>query len=726
MDYSKLLNPQQLAAVTSPAAQTLVLAGPGSGKTRVLTQRAAWLIHEQGAYPGSILAVTFTNKAASEMRARLERMLGPAARGMWLGTFHAVCARILRREAETGILPFTRDYVIFDSDDQQALIKRAFKDLNLDEKFYNANSVHDSISRAKNALTSPASFVARTYREEVVKRVYERYESLLRASNALDFDDLLSWSVKLLSENEEARLRYAERFAHILVDEFQDTNQAQYELLKLLSSRHRNLFVVGDEDQSIYRWRGADYRNVQRFEEEYPRALKLLLEENYRSTQTVLDAAQAVINQNSNRTMKNLFTARGKGGLITLHEAVDDHAEADFVARSLKDAQGKTRGSGVAVMYRVNAQSRLLEEALMRFNLPYRLVGAQRFYGRREVKDLIAYLRLTQNPADEFSLLRAIGAPPRGIGDKTLAALREAAESAGLSAGEALLELGQHAEESLLWPKISGRGATLLAKFGAQLAGWRAMMENAILPDLFDKILADSAYREYLTNEGEAGQERWENVLELRRLAVENTENGLSGFLENVALVSDQDTLSDERAAVTLLTLHAAKGLEFNTIYIMGLDENLLPHSRSMDDPEEMEEERRLFYVGITRAEDSLVLSRAEQRSLFGRYEFTQPSRFLDDIPADLIRREGTRLGSTRSRPSVAAAASARWEGPRSVPQPVEPRFKAGQRVLHPQWGEGLVIENRLLDGDEILTVGFDSVGIKRLAASVAKLEIIS
>ena len=691
----------------------------------MLTQRAAWLIHEQGAYPGSILAVTFTNKAAAEMRARLERMLGVGVHGMWLGTFHAVCARILRREAESGGLPFTRDYVIFDSDDQQALVKRAFKDLNLDEKFYNANSVHDGISRAKNALTSPERFVTRTYRDEVVKRVYERYETLLRASNALDFDDLLSWAVKLLAENKEARQRYAERFAHILVDEFQDTNEAQYELLKLLSSHHHNLFVVGDEDQSIYRWRGADYRNVQRFEEEYPHAAKLLLEENYRSTQNVLDTAQAVINQNSNRTMKNLFTARGKGGLITLHEALDDHAEADFVARSLKAAPAKPRAAGIAVMYRVNAQSRLLEEAFMRLNIPYRLVGAQRFYGRREVKDLIAYLRLIQNPADDLSLQRAIGTPPRGIGEKTLASLNAAALEAGIFPGEALLELGQHGEESLLWQKIGARGAASLVKFGAQLVDWRALAQNAILPDVFDKILADSGYRAYLENEGEGGLERWENVLELRRLAVENVENGLSGFLENVALVSDQDTLSDDRTAVTLLTLHAAKGLEFNTVYIIGLDEGVLPHSRSMDDPEEMAEERRLFYVGITRAEDSLVLSRAEQRSMFGRFEFTQPSRFLDDIPASLLRREGTRLGVMRSRPADAVAASARWERPRSVPQPVEARFKAGTRVRHATWGEGLVIENRLLDGDEILTVGFDSVGIKRLAASVAKLESI-
>ena len=727
MESLQKLNPQQYEAVTSDARQLLVLAGPGSGKTRVLTQRIAFLVHERNVHPQAILAVTFTNKAAREMRTRLERMLGNSVDALWLGTFHAICARILRREA--AVLPFDANFVIMDADDQQSIVKRVLKDLNIDDKLYQPASIHSIISNAKNAMQGPGDLRTRTYREEIAKRVYEQYEAILRSSNAVDFDDLLMWSVRLFEDNPEIREKYAKRFEHVLVDEFQDTNQAQYELLKHLSSHYHCMFVVGDEDQSIYRWRGADYRNVLRFQSDYPKSVKLLLERNYRSTQNVLDAAQAVINQNKTRTPKNLFSKRGSGPLITLFDAVDDHAEAAFVVEDIIDhiAAGE-KGGNFAVMYRTNAQSRLLEEAFLQANQPYRLVGAQRFYGRKEVKDIIAFLRLVHNPMDSVSLARVINVPLRGIGSKTLIDLNLKAQESGLTPSEILISLGEQGEHSPFWLPFSSRGASVLADFGALLVNWREFSQKQPLPELFDRILKDIGYREYIDDGSEIGEGRWENVLELRRLAYEYEQRGINEFLENIALVSDQDTVPDEMDAPTLLTLHAAKGLEFSHVYIIGLDEGLLPHSRSFEDPEEMAEERRLFYVGITRAKDLLTLVRAGQRSSYGRFEYTMESRFLEDIPENLIKRQGIRLGVQRA----ATLNQSRWEQRADTSQlkrkpesPTEPRYKAGMRVIHPVWGDGMVVETRILGNDETVTVMFETVGLKRLAASVAKLEIV-
>jgi DNA helicase-2/ATP-dependent DNA helicase PcrA len=726
MDALKNLNPQQHEAVTSSARQLLVLAGPGSGKTRVLTQRIAFLVNENKVSPHSILAVTFTNKAAREMRTRLERMLGKGVNALWLGTFHAICARILRSEADA--LPFDNNFVIMDADDQQSIIKRVLKDLNIDDKLYRPASIHNVISNAKNAMQGPDQVKSRTYREEISKRVYEQYEKILRSSNAVDFDDLLMWSVRLFEENPQIREKYGQRFQHVLVDEFQDTNQAQYELLKHLSSVHNCLFVVGDEDQSIYRWRGADYRNVLRFQSDYPKSEKILLERNYRSTQNVLDAAQAVINQNKSRTPKNLYSKRGEGPLISLYDAVDDHAEAAYVVDDIVDriASGQ-EGGEFAIMYRTNAQSRLLEEAFLRANIPYRLVGAQRFYGRREVKDIISFLRLVHNTYDSVSLARVINVPPRGVGSKTLLDLDQIAQNNNLTSSDVLLSLGELGQKSPFWDTFSSRSASMLAHFGSLLMNWREFGQSNPLPDLFDRILADIGYKAYIDDGTEMGDGRWENVLELRRLAYEYEERGITEFLENIALVSDQDTVPEENDAPTLLTLHAAKGLEFSHVYIVGLDEGLLPHSRSLEDPEEMAEERRLFYVGITRAKNHLTLVRAGQRSNYGRFEYTMESRFIDDIPEELIKREGVRLGVQRLTP----LSHPRWEPSsyeRSTPKeekPKESRYQAGMRVTHSTWGSGLVVETRILGNDETVTVMFESVGLKRLAASVARLEII-
>ena len=723
MDILKRLNPQQYEAVTTQARQVLVLAGPGSGKTRVLTQRIAFLMNEKRVNPHNILAVTFTNKAAREMRTRLERMLGNSVSALWLGTFHATCARILRREAD--LMPFDANFVIMDADDQQSIVKRVLKDLNIDDKLYRPASIRNLISNAKNALQEPAELKTRTYREEVAKRVYEQYDKILRSSNAVDFDDLLMWAVRLFEENPQVREKYGKRFEHVLVDEFQDTNQAQYALLKHLSSQHHCLFLVGDEDQSIYRWRGADYRNVQRFQSDYPKSELLLLERNYRSTQNVLDAAQAVINQNKARTPKNLFSKRGGGPLITIYDAVDDHAEAAYVVEDIMDRMADNEaGKSYAIMYRTNAQSRLLEEAFLRTGIPYRLVGAQRFYGRREVKDMIAFLRLVHNPYDSVSLARVINVPPRGIGSKTLLDLNAIAMENSLMPTDVLLALGEEGKKSKFWLPFSARGASVLADFGAMLVKWREIIQTQPLPELFERILKDLNYKAYIHDGSEIGEGRWENVLELRRLAYEYEERGMTEFLENIALVSDQDTVPEELNAPTLLTLHAAKGLEFSHVYIIGLDEGLLPHSRSFEDPEEMAEERRLFYVGITRAKDHLTLVRAGQRSNYGRFEYTMESRFLDDIPEELIDRQGMRLGVHRVNP----LSQPRWEPPtvKSAPEKKqEPRYKAGMRVIHPTWGDGLVVDTRVLGNDETVTVVFETVGLKRLAASVAKLEIM-
>jgi DNA helicase II / ATP-dependent DNA helicase PcrA len=723
MDFLEKLNPQQRQAVTAGAGPVLVLAGPGSGKTRVLTQRVAYLIAYEGVRPYQMLAVTFTNKAAREMDKRVRDMLGElASDGLWLGTFHSVCARLLRREAEH--LPFDASFVIYDDDDQQRVIKAAIRDLNLDDKTYRPASVHGAISRAKNELIFPEDYPIQTYRDEVVKRVYKRYQEILKQNNAVDFDDLLLWTAHLLSEFPIVREKYAKRFHYVLVDEFQDTNFAQYVLLKHLASGYNNIFCVGDPDQSIYRWRGADYRNVQRFEKDFPDAQVILLEQNYRSKQTILNAAMAVIDRNPHRRRKNLFSDRGAGEKVTYYEALDDYSEATFVVDTITNlvASRKAEPGHCAVMYRTNAQSRLLEEAFLQARLPYRLVGAQRFYGRREVKDLIAYLRLVHNPADAISLDRVINLPPRGIGEKTVLALHSAANGANTSPAAVVMDLAR-GDASPFWPQFTGRAALPMADFGALLSNWRAEAPRLKVTELFDRIARDINYKEYIDDGTDEGAERWENVQELRRLTVEYEDRTLTDFLETVALISDQDTLSEGKNAPTLLTLHAAKGLEFGAVFIVGLDDGILPHSRSFDDPEAMEEERRLFYVGITRAEDRLYLIRALRRGGRGYSEETIPSRYLDDIPTELL------AGKSRSGYSFRTSersATPSWLRAQAVSSPIiEPKFRAGMRVNHPNWGEGMVLNSRLQDNDETVDVVFESVGIKRLAASLANLTIL-
>ena len=722
MDFLDKLNKQQRSAVTAGNGPVLVVAGPGSGKTRVLTQRIAYLIAVEGVRPWQILAVTFTNKAAKEMEARVKSLLpDQAIEGIMLGTFHSICARILRRESEH--LPIESNFVIFDSDDQERIAKSVIRELNINEKLYRPASVHAAISRAKNELIGPDDYPTTTYRDEVVKRVYVEYQKRLISSNAVDFDDLLVYTARLLEDNPTVRDKYAQRFRHVLVDEFQDTNLAQYALVSQLSSFNRNIFVVGDPDQSIYAWRGADWRNLQRFEQDFPDAQIVLLEQNYRSHQNILDAAMGVINRARNRRRKQLFTERGKGEKIFFYEAPDDYAEASFVVDGIAQlvASRQFEPGDCAVMYRTNAMSRLLEEAFLQARLPYRLVGAQRFYGRREVKDIISFLRLVHNPADEASLDRVINVPPRGIGDKTLLTLHNVARQHNISPGTVLLDLAR-GSDSPYWSSFTGRATISLADFAGMLANWRAVALSLTTAELFDRIVTDLNYKEYVNDDSEEGTDRWENVQELRRLAVEYSTRSLDEFLENVALVSDQDTLTDGNVP-TLLTLHAAKGLEFGAVFIVGLDDGILPHSRSFDEPEEMEEERRLFYVGITRAKDKLYLVRSIQRGGRGMAEETYPSRFLDDLPADLL------VGKTRTgRAMRGAPAETKWQTYRTQPQAasvMETKFRAGTRIQHQIWGDGIVLDSRIQDDDEIVDVVFESVGIKRLSASLANLKII-
>jgi DNA helicase-2/ATP-dependent DNA helicase PcrA len=734
MDFLNDLNPQQIKAVTAENGPVLVLAGPGSGKTRVLTHRIAYLIGSQGVSPYNILAVTFTNKAAREIDRRVRNLIPHDLQGILMGTFHSVCARILRREAEH--LPITSNFVIYDDDDQTTVVKRSIRELNIDEKIYKPNSILNAISLLKNDMIRPADMTVKSYKDGVVQKVFEKYQQVLVSNNAVDFDDLLLYTARLLEGNPEVRDKYSRRFEHILVDEFQDTNIAQYKLLHHLAIANKNIYVVGDEDQSIYRWRGADYHNVERFEADYPGTTKILLEQNYRSTQTVLDAARAVIDRNRHRTPKRLFTERGSGEKIMLFVARDDRQESEYITQKIAEltSNHKFNSGEIAIMYRTNAQSRLLEEAFIKSGMSYRLVGAQRFYGRREVKDVIAYLRLVHNPVDEVSLTRVINVPQRQIGDKTLQGLLEYAHQIETPAGNVLIDLANGAD-SPHWGYMPKSGVNRLADFGSRLRDWLDVKQTSSISDLLLKILEDVEYRTYIEDESEEGQDRWGNVEEVLRLAFEFDERGLDAFLESLALVGDQDTIPDAPEAVTMLTLHASKGLEFGVVFIYGVDEKVLPHSRSLDDQEELEEERRLFYVGMTRAKDQLHLSRAEFRGGYGGMDITDPSRFLADIPKELMKIQSQSprsFTSSRNRDGAwgeprEQASSFLWQtqSPTKTQKLAELKYIANMRVSHPNWGEGWILESKIMDGDEVVDVSFDSVGLKRLLASLAGLTVI-
>jgi DNA helicase-2/ATP-dependent DNA helicase PcrA len=730
-EFLAALNPVQREAVCHPGGPLLVVAGAGSGKTRVLTYRIAHLIR-QGTSPFGILAITFTNKAADEMKSRVAGLVGPVAERMWVSTFHAACVRILRREAAR--LGFRPGFTIYDQADAVRLVTYVLRDLNLDAKRFPPRAVHAVISQAKNELVGPEEFWDRRAPANVFERrvaeVYREYQRRLRAASAMDFDDLLMHTVELFRRHPEVCANYQERFAHVLVDEFQDTNRAQFEIVTLLAAGHRNVTAVGDQDQGIYGFRGADIRNLAAFEQAFPDATVVILEQNYRSTQRILDAANAVIANNPTRHPKALWTDRLGGEPIVRYVASDEHDEAAWVAQEaarLKDQEGYRWGD-MAVFYRTNAQSRVVEEALTRAGVPYRVVGGLRFFERREVKDVLAYLRAVVNPADEVSLKRIVNVPRRGVGDTSIARVEAWAAAHGLDFGAAL----ERATEA----GVAGRAAKGIAELCRLLGELRDLAAAGPGPVL-EAILERTGYAAELEAERDPQADaRIDNVRELVGMAGEY--GSIDEFLEAVSLVADADEYEADDSSVTLMTVHTAKGLEFPVVFIVGLEDGVFPHLRSLGEPHQLEEERRLCYVGITRARERLYLSHAWCRSLFGATQYNPPSRFLKEIPDELVRTlgEGPAAGlrgrdrlvdhALRRRADDGGRVFGSGRGPaQQAPTTGAEKLglAAGDRVVHAKWGEGSVVEV-VGEGDKAeAVVRFPSVGEKRLLLAWAPLE---
>jgi len=754
VDLLSSLNPEQQAAVLKTDGPLLILAGAGSGKTRVIAHRIAYLVSEGLSEPDRILAVTFTNKAAEEMRARVEALLGVDCRQMWVSTFHALCARLLRREAPH--IGLSRDFVIYDSTDQLTVVKQSLKSLGIDDGVTQPRAALSRISHAKNRMEGPAVFSNATWnpREQQIAKIYELYTKVLKDANALDFDDLLLKTVDLFEQSEQVRERYSRKFRYLMVDEYQDTNRPQYLLIQRLAAAHRNLCVVGDPDQSIYKWRGADLRNILDFEHDFPEAATVKLERNYRSTQVILDAATAVISQNRNRKEKRLYTDLAGGGRIRYYRAGDDLDEAEFVARTARTALHEDRDASVAILYRTNSQSRTIEDALRRNGTAYKIIGGVRFYERKEVKDAVAYLKLILSPQDDVSLRRVINVPARGIGKGVMESLEAVeippeAESdtpllAGLRpttvAGTSLWARLLHAvERRLLAPRA---GASLTA-FRDLITGMTAMAAQESVSIALGKVLDQSGYLQDLREErSEEAEGRIENLMELvsaaREYEARHPEPTLAGFVDQLSLLSDTDEeAGTQNARVLMMTMHSAKGLEFPVVVITGLEEGLFPHSRASDDEADLEEERRLCYVGITRAQRRLVLTSAARRRVFGDYQSTDASRFIDEIPAELIEelpssfvtpqssfsnfRSGPygRGGSYRGRVREEQPTYDYASEDQSLPEGLRP----GLQVRHAQFGLGTIIAVEPLSDDTKLVVRFSSVGQKTLRAKFAKLE---
>ena len=638
LDIFSGLNPAQKRAVEHRDGPLLIMAGAGSGKTKVLTCRIANLL-AHGVQPWHILAITFTNKAATEMRERVDNLIGELAKEVWLSTFHSFCARFLRREIE-GYGKYKHNFVIYDTTDSQTVIKQCIKEMNLDDKQYTPNHVLNTISNAKNQMQTPAEYarLAGNFHEEKLAALYELYQKKLQENNAMDFDDLLMISVQLLQDNEEIRTKYQRRFQYILVDEYQDTNGAQYQLTKLLAAGYRNLCVVGDADQSIYGWRGADMRNILDFEKDYPEATVIKLEQNYRSTKTILAAANAVIEHNINRKPKKLWTENAQGEPLTVYEARDERDEADYIDSTIEEMHSKQNVAygDVAILYRTNAQSRVIEETFMRRGLPYTMVGGLKFYDRKEIKDILAYLRLIYNPLDTVSLLRVINTPKRGIGATSIARLTQYAEESG----QPLFAILANPDELAQVPGLTARASKPLLAFASMIFSLMGEAPEMHLDDLVEKVLDETKYIEELQKDKKTENEsRIENLHEFVGVArdFEHDEENpdLETFLSQLSLVSDIDNADMEDDRVTLMTLHAAKGLEFPVVFMAGMEEGLFPHSRTLTEPDEMEEERRTCYVGITRAQRKLYLTYARQRMLYGRPNAFPSSRFLAEIPEE-------------------------------------------------------------------------------------------
>ena len=751
MKFLDNLNPDQRRAVLHREGPLLILAGAGSGKTRVISYRAAYLIGDGHAEPDQVLAVTFTNKAAEEMRTRVEGLLGSEYPRLWLSTFHSFCARLLRREAP--LIGLSRDFVIYDSSDQVNVIKRLMKSLDVDDRITSPRAMLSRISHAKNQMKDAAAVrdAGWNFRDEELAKVYEGYTRTLTDSNALDFDDLLLMAVRLFEESESARTRYAKQFRYVMVDEYQDTNRPQYLLVRHLAA-HRNLCVVGDPDQSIYKWRGADVANILDFEKDFADATVVRLEQNYRSTQVILDAASGVISRNRGRQDKRLWTEREGGEPVLCHRAHDELEEADFIVAQLRRAVSRGE-EHAAVLYRTNAQSRAIEDALTREGIPYRIVGNVRFYERKEVKDALSYLRLLLNPDDDVSLRRVINVPARGIGKGVMEALDKlqpaSLDEPPLFAGASLekeapsvslwARMGRAIDEKL----VPNRARTALGRFRDLITGLAAVARDEAASVALAKALDQSGYIKTLRDIGtEEAESRLGNLQELvsaaRDYELREADATLAGFVDRLSLLSDTDEEQGSQSArVWLMTLHSAKGLEFPTVVIAGMEEGLFPHARSAEDDEELEEERRLCYVGMTRAQSQLVLTSAARRRVFGEYQSSEPSRFLDELPGDLVDIVEP------DRPPVYpthASRGAQWSRGRRYrvdTPPVEPAYsyddadedqsetvlRPGMRVRHQTFGIGTVESVEPVQGDVKLIVRFAQAGPKKLLARYAKLE---
>jgi DNA helicase-2/ATP-dependent DNA helicase PcrA len=755
MHFLETLNPEQREAVLHTSGPLLILAGAGSGKTRVITSRIAYLVGDGHAKPHEVLAVTFTNKAAEEMRSRVESLLGADVTGMWVSTFHALCARLLRREAPA--IGLSRDFVIYDSSDQLTVVKQALKSLQIDDSFIQPRAALSRISSAKNRRESPdaiASAAGWNRRDEQIARVYAYYLNALKECNALDFDDLLLKTVDVFEQSERVRQKYAQQFRFVMVDEYQDTNRPQYLLIRRLAEIHRNLCVVGDPDQSIYKWRGADLRNILDFEHDFGDAKIVKLERNYRSTQVILDAASAVISQNRNRKDKHLWTDRKGGARIRYFRGGDELEEADFITRTARTALADDVEAMVAVLYRTNAQSRAIEDSLMREGLAYKIVGGVRFYERKEVKDALAYMRLVINPHDDVSLRRVINVPARGIGKGVMESIEKISPddsghedlpllAAGLAPAVSANSMWTRLVRGLETRAFTGRAAASLATFRDLIVRLTEVARQEPVSIAIGKMLDQSGYLQDLRDErSEEAEGRVENLAELVSAAREyegrETEPTLNGFVDRLSLLSDADEEAGTRdARVWMMTLHSAKGLEFPVVILAGLEEGLFPHSRSRDDEEELEEERRLCYVGMTRARSRLVLTGAARRRIYGEYQSSEPSRFIEEVPAELVERivpSFSSAGSQGSFPHYEFRTNPYGRGRRvkeaeatyayeDEDQSTGMALRIGMRVRHAQFGIGTVLSVEVLDDDTKLVVRFTAVGQKTLRAKYAKLE---
>jgi DNA helicase-2/ATP-dependent DNA helicase PcrA len=755
MDFLSKLNPEQRQAVLHRDGPLLILAGAGSGKTRVITYRIAYLIGNAHAEPDEVLAVTFTNKAAGEMRERVEALIGDESKGVWLSTFHALCARLLRREGPK--IGLSRDFVIYDSSDQVAVVKQIEKELGIDDKFVPPRLALSRISHARNRMEGPDSLRgAYNIRDEQIAKIFERYVTALRDANALDFDDLLLKTVELFETSEKAREYYGRKFKYVMIDEYQDTNRPQYLLIRRLSEIHRNLAVVGDPDQSIYKWRGADLRNILDFEHDFPEAAIVRLEQNYRSTQVILDGATAVIRQNRNRKDKRLWTDRTGGARIVSFRGTDELEEADFIVRTVKQARAENVDSTVAVLYRINAQSRAIEDSLMRESVPYKIIGGVRFYERKEIKDCLAYLKLIINPHDDVSLRRVINVPARGVGKGVMDGLQAIDPEAVHADAPPLLAAGLQEVSSArsLWAKLvyaveegklPGRAVASLRVFRDLIVNLSQVARQDTVSIVIGKMLDQTGYLQSLRDENsEEGGERIENLMELvsaaRDYESREPEASLGGFVDRLSLLSEADEESGSRdARVWLMTLHAAKGLEFPVVVIAGLEEGLFPHSRAQNEEDEIEEERRLCYVGMTRAQSNLILTSAARRRVFGEYQATEPSRFLDEIPAELVDKIAPAWNAVyqsafshrhydfRTNPYGRKGRGRVREGEQTYSYEDEDQsganVRVGMRVRHPQFGVGTVLAVEEHNDDMKVTVRFASVGTKKLLSKYAKLE---